>query len=60
MSHRSSNAFHQASALDLGVLTLGVVLAVTGIGLAASASFADLPGTVPGINACWTSGGGEQ
>ncbi|MDQ4053547.1 MAG: hypothetical protein M3237_12725 [Actinomycetota bacterium] len=42
MGHRSGGAFHRASARDLGVLALGVVLVITGVGLSTFDSLGDL------------------
>jgi hypothetical protein len=47
MIHRSGTAFRKASARDLGVLALGVVLVVTGVGLSMCGSLGENPGSAP-------------
>lgn len=47
MSHRSGNPFRRASARDLSVLVLGVLLVIAGMGLAAFGSSVDFPGAEP-------------
>jgi hypothetical protein len=47
MSHRSGSPLHRASARDLSVLVLGVLLVIAGIGLATFGSSVDFPGAEP-------------
>jgi hypothetical protein len=50
MSHRSGSAFRKASARDLGVLTLGVVLVMLGVGWSTCVSAGDARGISPAVD----------
>lgn len=54
MSHRSGHTFRKASARDLGVLALGLVLVITGVGLFTCASPDHRLGTESVVRGGWS------
>jgi hypothetical protein len=50
MSRRSGSGFRKASARDLGVLALGVVLVMLGVGWSTCVSAGDARGTSPAVD----------